>query len=213
VIEFIALKYRALALGFVGYQSGDRTQLEEALVVGRRAVGVFQRTSEPQQNAAGAYKAVGNAICFMIAKEAIRSDEWPTLFPEGIAALKKAIELDPEDAQARKHLGMLYAAEPVAKMRGVKAKSGGCFIATAACGDPFAPEVIVLSAFRDDVLNTSSIGRAFIRMYYATSAPVAAVIAGSTALRSTAMTLIVRPAVRLVQSGVFVAFGRSWRNT
>src|ERR1022692_1901042 len=31
-------------------------------------------------------------------------------------------------------------------------KKGMCFVATAACGDPFAPEVIALSAFRDEVL-------------------------------------------------------------
>lgn len=119
-MEFVALEYRALALGFVGYQAADRLLLEEALVEGRRAVRVFQRTSEPQQNVAGAYKAIGNAIGFMIAKDVIRNDEWPTLFPEGIAALKKAVELDPEDAQARKHLGILYAAEHVAKMHGAK---------------------------------------------------------------------------------------------
>jgi len=197
-MEFIALKYRALALGFVGYQTGDRAQLEEALIEGRLAVSVFQRTSEPQQNSAGAYKAVGNAIGFMIAKGVIRSDEWATLFPEGIAALKKAIELDPEDAQARKHLGIMYSAEPVAKMQGAKTKSGGCFIATAACGDPFVPEVIVLSDFRDDVLLRSRIGAAFVRLYYAISPPIASMVVRSHLLRKAVMTLLVQPAVRLV---------------
>jgi tetratricopeptide (TPR) repeat protein len=121
-MEAVALKYRALALGFVGYQAADRMLLDEALIEGRRAVRAFQRTSEPQQNVAGAYKAIGNAIGFMIAQGVMRDDEWPMLFPEGIAALKKAIELDPEDAQARKHLGIMYAAEPVAKMYGAKTK-------------------------------------------------------------------------------------------
>ena len=79
-------------------------------------------------------------------------------------------------------------------------KAGGCFVATAACGDPFAPEVIVLSTFRDDVLSTSVIGRAFISLYYATSPPVAAVIARSIALRRAAMTMLVRPSVRVVTS-------------
>ena len=197
VMQFVALKYRALALGFVGYQTGDRMLLEEALIEGRRAVTAFQRTSEPQQNSAGAYKAVGNAIGFMIAKEVIRNDEWPTLFPEGVAALKKAVELDPEDAQARKHLGIMYSAEPVAKMHGAK-KSGGCFVATAACGDPFAPEVIALSAFRDDVLLRSRIGRALVCLYYTLSPPVAVVVARFNPIRRLALMLIVRPAVVLV---------------
>jgi HEAT repeat protein len=86
------------------------------------------------------------------------------------------------------------ASEPLAK-----AKSG-CFIATAACGDPWAPEVIALSAFRDDVLRASAIGRAFIRLYYAASPSIAAVIARSTALRRAAMATIVRPAISVVRS-------------
>lgn len=59
-------------------------------------------------------------------------------------------------------------------------KAGGCFVATAACGDPFAPEVIALTAFRDDVLSRSAIGRILIRVYYAVSPPIAGVIARST---------------------------------
>ena len=119
-MEFIALKYRALALGFVGYQAGDRRLLDEALIEGRRALTAFQRTSEPKRNAAGAYAAIGSAIGFMVASDFLRTEEWRTLFPEGYAALKKAVELDPDDSQARKHLGIMGAAIPVAKMNGAK---------------------------------------------------------------------------------------------
>jgi len=94
-----------------------------------------------------------------------------------------------------------------------KKSSGGCFVATAACGNPFAPEVMALSAFRDDVLLQHGIGRTFVRLYYTVSPPIAVVIAQSTALRRAAMTLIVRPAVRLVQSGVFRVCGTFWRST
>jgi hypothetical protein len=43
-------------------------------------------------------------------------------------------------------------------------KGGPCFIATAACGDPFAPEVLVLSAFRDNVLLRRRGGQVFVRI-------------------------------------------------
>jgi len=75
---------------------------------------------------------------------------------------------------------------------------GGCFVATAACGDPFAPEVIVLSAFRDDVLLRTQLGNRFVRLYYAVSPTLAALIAQSAVLQHAARSLLVRPAVRLV---------------
>jgi hypothetical protein len=76
---------------------------------------------------------------------------------------------------------------------------GGCFVATAACGDPLAPEVIALSDFRDEVLVRSRMGRALISLYYTTSPPVAALIARFSVLRNAALALVVRPAVRLVR--------------
>lgn len=80
-----------------------------------------------------------------------------------------------------------------------KKGSSGCFVATAACGDPFAPEVIVLSAFRDDALLRTRLGGAFVRLYYAVSPPIAALIARSVLLRRVAMALIIRPAIQVIR--------------
>lgn len=56
---------------------------------------------------------------------------------------------------------------------GKDAKSGGCFIATAAFGSDSAPEVVRLRQFRDQVLSRSAGGRLFIEAYYYVSPPLA----------------------------------------
>ena len=77
-----------------------------------------------------------------------------------------------------------------------QAKSG-CFIATAACGTPFAPEVVCLRAFRETVLRPTRAGRGFIRCYEAVSPPLARMIGRSAALRRLARTVVVGPAAAL----------------
>ena len=61
---------------------------------------------------------------------------------------------------------------------------GGCFIATAAHGTPMAKDVRYLRAFRDEHLLTTPAGKAFVKMYYATSPPIAALIRRSESLRA-----------------------------
>jgi len=125
------------------------------------------------------------------------------------ALLRRTIELDggdsPFSAECAKQLHLLEqtpsptraAAERMRQSSSgsTEKKSGGCFIATAACGTPFAPEVVVLSEFRDNVLARSGAGRAFISTYYAFSPPIASLIGRNDLLRLIAMNLIVRPAV------------------
>ena len=50
-----------------------------------------------------------------------------------------------------------------------KAKSGGCYIATAVYGSYDCPQVWTLRRFRDGFLAKTWCGRAFIRIYYAIS--------------------------------------------
>ncbi len=79
------------------------------------------------------------------------------------------------------------------------AKTSGCFIATAACGTELAPEVRALSKFRDEILNAYRAGRHFVRIYYAISPVVAALIRRSSMLRLVARVGVVMPAARIAR--------------
>jgi hypothetical protein len=61
-----------------------------------------------------------------------------------------------------------------------------CFIATAAFGSPLASEVVTLRKFRDSVLRTSPLGKAFIILYYKYSPPAARFIQHHEVLRTVA---------------------------
>ncbi len=61
-------------------------------------------------------------------------------------------------------------------LKSAKESKGRCFIATAAFSSCYAPEVIILQEWRDHVLLQSRAGRAFVRLYYAVSPPIAGLI-------------------------------------
>ena len=61
---------------------------------------------------------------------------------------------------------------------------GGCFIATAAYGTAFAPEVKTLRVLRDRYLMTNAAGRAFVSGYYRLSPPIADFIRERDRLRA-----------------------------
>jgi len=65
-----------------------------------------------------------------------------------------------------------------------------CFIATAAYGSSFAPEVQALREFRDAHLMTNSAGRLLVSAYYSISPPIADFIKESNFLKALARWLL-----------------------
>ena len=61
---------------------------------------------------------------------------------------------------------------------------GGCFIATAAFGSPVEPQVKILREFRDSILLTNPVGKAFVSFYNRYSPAAAAFIARHDTLRA-----------------------------
>ena len=70
-----------------------------------------------------------------------------------------------------------------------------CFIATAAYGTPLHEDIDALRDFRDEYLMTNPLGRAFVKIYYATSPPIADVIRASEGLRTIVREGLVKPLV------------------
>lgn len=77
--------------------------------------------------------------------------------------------------------------------------ASGCFIATAAYGSPFEPHVQSLRQFRDRYLEQTAAGRAFIRLYYQHSPPLAQFIAAHPFLRPP-VRWVLTPIVLAVES-------------
>lgn len=82
-------------------------------------------------------------------------------------------------------------------------KKGMCFVATAAYGSPLAPEVVLLSRYRDEVLLSSKLGALFVAFYYRVSPPLASLIARANVLRAVTRSLFLTPLLRLLRARKF----------
>lgn len=76
---------------------------------------------------------------------------------------------------------------------------GMCFIATAAYGSPLAPEVVVLSRFRDERLLTNRFGTYLVTCYYRASPRLAATIARVPLARCATRALFLRPVLSTIK--------------
>jgi tetratricopeptide (TPR) repeat protein len=98
------------------------------------------------------------------------------------ALLERAAKAAPRDINIQNNLKAMSS-------------GGGCFIATAAYGSELAEEIWVLRSWRDAVLLQNRFGRAFVRLYYLTSPPVAHAIRRSEASRA-AVRALLTPLIR-----------------
>lgn len=119
--------------------------------------------------------------CFFIG---IRDKKYKKLATEH---WRKALEINPEHDRARQFLDTY----------GVK--TSGCFIATAAYGNYNSPEVLYLSAFRDDVLKRTHLGRKFVNLYYTVSPCLAETISKFKKLQMISRVILFRPLIFVVQ--------------
>jgi len=105
--------------------------------------------------------------------DALEADAYD-LLQSSMAAFKKAEELDP-DGQFGQKAARSYRElqEELPSESQAKAKSGGCYIATACYGSYDHPDVVLLRRFRDERLMTSKLGRILVRAYYVASPPLA----------------------------------------
>ena len=77
-----------------------------------------------------------------------------------------------------------------------------CFIATAAYGTALHEDINVLREFRDEYLVTNPAGRVFVKIYYTTSPPVAALIRDNEGLSTSVREGFVKPLVYITRQFV-----------
>lgn len=115
-------------------------------------------------------------------------------FEQAVEEFKKALEIQPDKEESRKGLEKTKELAQI-----TKAKSKGCFIATAVYDSQFAPEVQILCRFRDNHLSKFPVvGIWLIRSYYKISPYIADIMKQSFFLKEFFKIVILIPVVRLI---------------
>lgn len=92
------------------------------------------------------------------------SSDKPLYYNSGNGDSKSSIQ-----AEIDYYAGKIKAFDPAYKAPKAKGRSKACYIATCVYGSYDCPQVWTLRRFRDDTLNGTWYGRAFIKCYYAVS--------------------------------------------
>ena len=87
-------------------------------------------------------------------------------------------------------------------------KKSKCFIATAAYGTPYAPQVQSLRRFRDKFLLPKSSGRLFVRVYNRFSPFFASAIAKSKSAQRFTKMVILKPILWLIVGNRYLLYKR-----
>jgi hypothetical protein len=203
----------------VTMQSSSKTVAGPAAVVYVAAydvtIGDLAPAGEPARNAVVSFSAPGGSIggvtpsvpgCAVVAGSA--GQAWECQFAEltagftlhlevsmtgpATATMNVSVSSDTYDGNLSNNSVSGTVFIPAAP--GVNSNSGSCFIATAAYGSKWEPNVAILRQFRDRWLLTNAPGRAFVSFYYRVSPPIADWIAErewARALTRAALTPIV----------------------
>jgi hypothetical protein len=90
------------------------------------------------------------------------------------------------------NLSILTRNNVAKKSQATKSNDEGCYIATLVYGSYESPEVLILRRFRDDVLATSFLGRAFIHLYYTVSPSLVVLLKNQIFIQKAIRTILNR---------------------
>jgi hypothetical protein len=118
--------------------------------------------------------------------------------------IRKTVHLsDNYESQLRSLMGSfaskLKALNPAYEPPEAKRPSSGCFVVTATFDDENHPHVRLLRAFRDEILQRSTVGAAICRAYYRHGPKLARIVGSSALLRVVSHRAVVAPAVLLAR--------------
>jgi len=129
----------------------------------------------------------------------IRTDAGQSLNCRFDGVLSGVIDVGDRVQVSGRLIGGVFHASQIADEHGaVIGRTSACFVVTALCGDPSAPEVRLLRAFRDRVLVQSVGGRAFVTLYSRAGPPLAARLRASPSACRAIRRWLLAPTCRLL---------------